>query len=145
MIFGNGPQWGRGLTSGAVGPDPAWVTLAGTIDGVTGTVVGAQAGLSTRFTKLPSGTHCGHTYSHTGHMGPATPTHQRATPTHQQATPIQMPSFPFDALMEKPKVEASVGSLTRSAPRLRSRYLTIVLTVSLNQQLEDVCRKLVSS
>lgn len=138
MIFGNGPQWGRGLTSGAVGPDPAWVTLAGTIDGVTGTVVGAQAGLSTRFTELPSGTHCGHTYSHTGHMGPATPTRQWATPT-------QTPSSLFDALMEKPNEETSVGSLTRSASRLGSRYLTIVLTVSLNQQLEDVCTKLVSS
>lgn len=139
MIFGNGPQWGRGLTSGAVGPDPAWVTLAGTIDGVTGAVVGAQAGLGTRFTKLPSGTHCGHTYSHTGHMGEATPTHQTG---HAHTL---TPSFPFDALMEKPNEETSVGPLTRSASRLGSRYLTIVLTVSLNQQLEDVCTKLVSS
>lgn len=79
---GGGASGGRGLTSGAVGPDPAWVTLAGTIDRVTGTVVGAQAGLGTRFTKLPSGTHCGHTYSHTGHMGPTTPPPNRSRP-HQ--------------------------------------------------------------
>lgn len=73
---------GAGLTSGADVPDPARVTLAGTIDWVTGTVVGAQAGLSAGFTELSSGTHCEHmhTHGHPEHSGQATPTAQ-ATPT----------------------------------------------------------------
>lgn len=95
---------GAGLTSGAVGPNPAWVTLAGTIDWVTGTVVGAQAGLGTRFTKLSSGTHCENTHAVTqGALGHATPTPPQTPPT---------PSSPFDALIEKPEEGISVGSLT---------------------------------
>ena len=45
-------------TLGAVTTDPSWVTLTGTIDGVTGAVVGAAAAPETVLPKATAGTHC---------------------------------------------------------------------------------------
>lgn len=50
-------RW-RWLTLGAMVADPAGETLARTINGVAGAVVGAQTRLRARFAELPTGTHC---------------------------------------------------------------------------------------
>jgi len=49
-------------TLGAVAADPSRITLTGTINGVTGAVVGAAAAPGTVFPKATTGTHCTNTY-----------------------------------------------------------------------------------
>ena len=46
------------LTLGAVTANPAWVALTGSVNGVTGAIVGAGANACTVFPKSATRTHC---------------------------------------------------------------------------------------
>lgn len=81
--IGCSPTW---LTLRAVAANPAWVALAGSVDGVAGAIVGTGANACTVFPKSATGTHCEQTQVQSTSVR-AHLTEPRTRETNSRATP----------------------------------------------------------